>query len=149
MDKGFKTGVDDSRIDFEGSKFEHSYLAIGDLIRSRIESEASQALNVNGDEADYPFVWLSVWQYTETDEGEDVFVIQRLRFLTDDEFGSLADQLENGRSDTIIANELLVILDRDCPETARKFIACLLEEKEHRAEAIGLKTSVLSPASFP
>ena len=57
---------------------------------------------------------------------------QRLRFLTDDEFGSLADQLENGRSDTIIANELLVILDRDCPETARKFIACLLEEKEHR-----------------
>lgn len=63
---------------------------------------------------------------------------QRLRFLTDDEFGSLADQLENGRSDTIIANELLVILDRDCPETARKFIACLLEEKEHRAEAIGM-----------
>ena len=57
---------------------------------------------------------------------------QRLRFLTDDEFGSLADQLENGRSDTIIANELLVILDRDCPETARKLIACLLEEKEHR-----------------
>ena len=45
---------------------------------------------------------------------------------------TLADQLENGRSDTIIANELLVILDRDCPETARKFIACLLEEKEHR-----------------
>ena len=59
-------------------------------------------------------------------------VLQKQRFLTDDEFGSLADQLENGRTDSMMANELLVILDRDCPETARKFIACLLEEKEHR-----------------
>ena len=56
----------------------------------------------------------------------------RLRFLTRKQLKLLVKQLEKRYSDSSIANELLLILDEDNPSSIRKFIACLLEEQQHR-----------------
>lgn len=64
-----------------------------------------------------------------------VFQMPHLQFLTDDELKLFTHQQKKGVSDSTLANDLLIILDRDCPDSARKFIACLLKEKEHRGHS--------------